>query len=285
MPLFSKRVQSTAVVAFLAFAIGAPAANASVDLELRWWIDGSMAGSFMVSGNDLGNGMFNFAGNYIYLNPLNPFEIVELGVNLNGKPDANAGTSTNLLISGNLAVENLFSSSVDVLLEVVLPVASGGPGTLTAGSAAIGLTTNADGGSLLSLPGTPVWQGTINGSPVGTAASLFHDPFDMTNSGLGSSSANANFGIPDPVSGPSVSSSIGINMSFSLTPSDQASITSVFNVVPIPGPGGLLVFAAAGLVTRRRRRCVSPFDGLPNAPPCGAFFMGGTHLRLWVART
>jgi hypothetical protein len=238
----------------LAFAIGAPAANASFDLELRWWIDGAIAGSYTVSGNDLGNGMFNYAGNYIYLNPLNPFEIVELGVNLNGKPDANAGASTNLLISGNLAVENSFANPVDVGLEVLLPVASGGPGSLAAGSAAIGLTTNADGGSLQSLTDIAVWRGLVDGSPVGPAASLFFDPFDMTHTGLGSSSADANFGIPVPISGPLVSTSIGIDINFSLTSLDQASITSVFNVVPIPGPGGLLVFAAAGLVTRRRRR-------------------------------
>jgi hypothetical protein len=253
MPLFSKRAQSSVVAAFLAFAIGAPAANASFDLQLRWWIDGSVAGTYTVSGNDLGNGMFNYAGNYIYLNPFNPFEVIELGVNLNGKPDANAGASTNLLISGNMAVENLFANAVDVQLEVLLPVAAGGPWTMMAGSAAIGLTTNADGGSLQSLAGLPVWQGLLDGSPAGPA-SLFFDPFDLTNSGLGSSSADSNFGLPGGVLAGPVASTIGIDMNFSLTSLDQASITSVFNVVPVPGPGGLVVFAVAGLVTRRRRR-------------------------------
>jgi len=253
MPLFSKRVQSSVVAAFLAFAIGAPAANASLDLELRWWIDGSIAGSYTVSGTDLGNGMFNYAGNYIYLNPFNPFEVIELGVNLNGKPDATAGASTNLMISGNLAVENLFANAVDVRLEVLLPVAAGGPGTLMAGSAAIGLTTDGGGGSLHSLAGLPVWQGLLDGSPAGPAA-MFFDPFDMTHTGLGSSSADSNFGLPGGVPGGSVASSIGIDINFSLTSLDQASFTSVFNVVPIPGPGGLVVLAAAGLVTRRRRR-------------------------------
>jgi len=254
MPLFSKRVQLTAVAAFLAFAIGAPAANASIDLQLRWWIDGSVAGTYTVSGNDLGNGMFNFNGNYIYLNPFNPFEVIELGVNLNGKPDAAAGASTNLLISGNLAVENLFLNTVDVQLEVLLPVASGGPATLAAGSAAIGLTTTADGGSLQSLANIAVWRGLLDGSPVGPSASLFFDPFDMTHTGLGSSSANSNFGLPGGIAAGAVASSIGIDINFSLTSLDQASITSVFNVVPVPGPGGLVVFAAAGLVMRRRRR-------------------------------
>jgi hypothetical protein len=212
-----------------------------------------VAGTYTVTGNDLGNGSFNYAANYIYLNPFNPFEVIELGVNLNGKPDANAGVSTNLMISGNLAVENSFLNSVDVQLEVLLPVAAGGPFTLMAGSAAIGLTTNADGGSLQSLAGLPVWQGLLDGSPAGPAA-LFWDPFDMTHTGLGSSSADSNFGLPGGAPGGLVVSTIGIEMNFSLTSLDQASITSVFNVVPIPGPGGLVVFAAAGLVIRRRRR-------------------------------
>jgi hypothetical protein len=254
MPLFSKRVQSMTVAAFLAFAIGAPAANASVDLQLRWWIDGSVAGTYSVSGNDLGNGMFNYAGNYIYLNPLNPFEVIELGVNLNGKPDAAAGASTNLLISGNLAVENQFLNGVDVQLEVLLPVASGGPDSLAAGSAAIGLTTDGDGGSLVSLPNTAVWRAMIDGAFIGPTASLFHDPFDLTHTGLGSSSADANFGLPGGIGAGAVASSIGIDINFTLSSLDQASITSVLNVVPVPGPGGLLVFAAAGLVIRRRRR-------------------------------
>jgi hypothetical protein len=253
MPLFSKRVQSKVVAAFLAFAIGAPAAQASFDLQLQWWIDGAVAGNSTMTGNDLGNGMFNYAGNYIYLNPLNPFEVIELGVNLNGKPDANAGASTNLLISGNLAVENSFANPVDVQLMVLLPVASTGPASQMAGSAAIGLTTNANGGSLQSLANTPVWQGLIDGAAAG-GASLFWDPFDMTHTGLGSSSADSNFGIPVPVGGPSVANSIGIDINFSLTSLDQASITSVFNVVPVPGPGGLAVLALAGVVIRRRRR-------------------------------
>ena len=135
MPLFSNRAKSVVLAAGLMLGIGAPAANAAVDLQLSWWIDGSLAGSYGVSGVDLGNGMINYSGNLVYLNPMNPFEVVNLGYNLNGKPDPGVGLSNNVLISGNLAVENLFTNNIGVQLLVELPVASSFPGSDMGGSA------------------------------------------------------------------------------------------------------------------------------------------------------
>lgn len=253
MPLFSNRAKSVVLAVCLMLGIGAPAANASVDLQLKWWIDGTEVGNYSVPGTDIGNGVFNYAGNLVYTNPNNPFEVVNLGYNLNGKPDPGTGLSNNVLISGNLAVENLFANGINIQLVVQLPIAPAFPGSDMGGSAAIGLTTNDDGGTLGSV-GVPVWQALTDGTPVGPAASLFFDPFALTNSGFGSNSTSANFGIPNPISGGPINNAIGIDINFSLTPSDQASITSVLNAVPVPGPGGLALLAAAGLVIRRRRR-------------------------------
>ena len=169
-----------------------------------------------------------------------------LEFHLHGDPDP--------LLSGNLTVENPFLASVDVVLEVLLPIAPTlGGGTEMSGSAAVGLTTDSGGGMLASLAGIPVWQGIIDGAPVGPAASLFFDPFELANAGLGSAGTAANFGIPFAVPGPlAVVNNIGIKISFSLTQADQASITSGFNVVP--APGGLLLLAVGALSVRRRRR-------------------------------
>ena len=134
----------------------------------------------------------------------------------------------------------------------MLTLAGAGMHSLMQGSAAIGLTTDSGGGSVASLAGTPLWQGLIDGSPVGNDAALFFDPFALVNASIGSSSSNANFGIPVPNAGPPVLNNIGIRISFSLTQLDQASITSVFNVVPAPGAIALL--GVAGLTVRRRRR-------------------------------
>ncbi|MHC4306057.1 MAG: hypothetical protein ACYSW2_16490 [Planctomycetota bacterium] len=255
MPLFSRRVQSLALAAFLTLAIGAPTADASIDLQLNWWIDGSVAGQFSIVGSDMGNGMFNYAGTFFYRNPSDLTETVKLTVNVDGKPDAGVGADTNVLISGNLAVENQFSGTIDVGLEVILPIAQPMPGSLMDGSATLGLTADDGGGTLASLPGTlAVWQGLADGSPVGPGASMFFHPFELEQVGFGSNFANGDFGMPDPFVGPAIANSIGIDINFSLTTLDQVSITSVLNVVPIPGPGGLVGLAAAGLVIRRRRR-------------------------------
>jgi hypothetical protein len=255
MPLFSRRVQSIVVAAFLAFAISAPAANASSHLQLRWWIDGSVAGQYSIVGSDMGNGMFNYAGTFDYSNPLELTETVTLTVNIDGTPNGGAGADTSVLMSGNLAVENLFSGAVDVGIEVILPIGQPMPGSLLDGSATMGLTADDGGGTLASLPDThAVWQGLADGSPVGPEAAMFYSPFQLVQPGFGSNFANGEFGMPDPILGPAIANSIGIDISFSLTTLDQVSITSVLNVVPIPGPGGLVMLAAVGLVTRRRRR-------------------------------
>ncbi len=83
---------------------------------------------------------------------------------------------------------------------------------------------------------------------------MFYHEFHQHNDGLGSSGASSNFGSPTPITGPGISESIGIELNFSVTTLDQASFTSTVYAVPIPGPGGLVLLAAAGLVTRRRRR-------------------------------
>jgi len=120
------------------------------------------------------------------------------------------------------------------------------------GSAAVGLTTDAGGGSMSTFGGKPLWQGLIDGVAVGNAASLFFDPFALSNQSIGSSGSAGNFGSP-MVPGPAVLQSIGIEINFSLTQHDQASITSVFFVVPAPGVIGLLAIGGLGIGRRRRR--------------------------------
>ncbi len=51
---------------------------------------------------------------------------------------------------------------------------------------------------------------------------MFFPPFELENSGFGSSAANANFGIPNAVGGPPTFDTIGIRISFSITQNDQA---------------------------------------------------------------
>jgi hypothetical protein len=62
------------------------------------------------------------------------------------------------------------------------------------------------------------------------------------------------FGIPSKVPATqSVDVNIGIFLTFVLTPGDSASFTSIYEVNKVPGPGGLALLAALGLIRRRRR--------------------------------
>lgn len=243
MPVFPGRFKSVALGSVLAVGLMTATVNADIpDLELRWWINGNLAYDGTPSGTDNLNGTYSYGGSFFDTNTF-----ATLSWDLTGDPDPQ--------ISGNLTVENPFMATIDVVLEVILPIAPSLPlGSEMLGSAAIGLTTDGGGGDMATLTDTPLWQGLLDGSPVGNSASLFFDPGGLSNSGFGSSGSNSNFGIPIPVTGPAVSDSIGIRISFSITQSDQASVTSVFRVTPIPGPSGLLVLAGGVLAIRRRRR-------------------------------
>ncbi len=244
MRFFPSRIRRCAVVASLAVGMGATTVHAGLvdpGMEIEWWVNGSYAGLLSPSGvYNSATGWWNYQG---FVTDLGSG--VTLNYNLNGDPDP--------LISGNLTVENPLLPVVDIMLVVTLPIAPLLPNSSKMqGSAAVGLTTDAGGGSFSSFGGEPVWQGLIDGVAVGNDASLFFDPFLLSNASIGSSGTSDNFGAPFMVDGPGVYSDIGIRIQFSLTQNDQASITSVFYVIPAPGAIGLLAIGALGI--RRRRR-------------------------------
>ena len=245
MSLFSSQLRRTALSLSLAIGLGSATASAGLidpGLEIDWWVDGVYAGKLTPSG------VYNQAQNWwTYQGGASFGPGVNLTFNINGDPDP--------LISGNLTVENLLLPSVDITLQVMLPIApSIDVNTLLIGSAALSLTADSGGGSLSTFGGAPLWQGLLDGSPVGNSAAMFFDPFLMSLGGLGSAGSSSNFGIPVAVAGPSVANRIGIEINFTLTQFDQVSITSVFRVEAIPAPGviGLLAIGAVGI--RRRRR-------------------------------
>ena len=222
----------------LAVGLGAVRAHAGIpELTLGWWVNDVEIFNGAVTGTGNGAG-FTYQGDIIGGGAW-------LTYGFTGNPDP--------LIAANLVVENITNETIEVRLVVLLPVAPVLPGTGMTGSAGIGLTADPFGGVLMSLPGTPVWQALIDGTPVGPLASFFHDPFMLEiDNGIGSVGESANFGNFIPVAGPPVLETIGIQVSFSLTPGDQAGLTSVFRVVP--APGGLMVLIGAALFRRRRRR-------------------------------
>lgn len=87
---------------------------------------------------------------------------------------------------------------------------------------------------------------------------LMVDPFSQSAGGVLNTSTvgPADFGVPTPVlaNAAAVNSTISIILDFDLTGGDSAQFTAIFEVLPIPGPGGLPVLAALGLLAGRRRR-------------------------------
>jgi hypothetical protein len=230
--------------AVAAFGLSLSSAQAGIQdpgLSIFWSIDGATTGTI----NPVGvynpqTGFWNYdSGGFLDL-----ANGVQLTFNLGGDPDPQ--------LSGNLAVSNPALPVVSIVLVITLPIAPALPlPTQMLGSAAVGLTTDAGGGTLGIVPGVPVWQGLIDGSPV-AGTELLTGSLPLSLPGLGSTGANGNFGIPAMIGGPPALASIGIKIAFSLTQFDQASMTSTFRV--IPGPGALAVLGIGVLGLRRRRR-------------------------------
>ena len=220
---------AVALAASPAFAGGAPA------LEVKWTLDGNVVLTELPAGDPAGSGFrYNGGGS---------FGSVDMTYSLFGDPDP--------IVSGSFAVENLSNATVEVELQVTLPILPSLPDfTVMTGSVAVSMTADLDGGELAALPGIPFWQGMIDGSPVGGATDLLSGLL-MVSSGPGSPPGESG-GFID-IDGPAALDSIGIRITFSLTPGEQMSFTSVFSVV-VPGPAGLAFLALGAVWTRRRRR-------------------------------
>lgn len=108
----------------------------------------------------------------------------------------------------------------------------------------------AAGATVATVPNFPIYAAQID---FNTVATLQNDPFSVIAPAAGSASSSATFG-PTANAVP-VNSNIGIQLRFSLTAGDTASILSRFDVVAIPEPtalclGALAIFAI-GFYRRR----------------------------------
>jgi hypothetical protein len=216
--------------------VASPADAGIPALNVQWKLDGIIVLDEMPPGAPNGMGGFVYTGGDTVANVIMSYSLV-------GIPDAR--------VSANYVLENLSMATVEVELWVTLPItpAVTAPSSLT-GSVAVGMTADADGGTLAALPGVAFWQAMIDGTALGGGTDLLMDLL-LERPGLGSLNADDAFG---QMPGPQALDDIGILITFSLTAGEQMSLTSVFDVVPIPGPGGLAVLGLATIIGRRRRR-------------------------------
>jgi len=154
-------------------------------------------------------------------------------------------------ITGNVAITNLTAISQSYSLSFTLPVVP--PFNPSQLNGSVGLTTTSDStaGTVATVAPNALYTALIDGSSVHT---LMNNPFSLSAPAFDSAVATDKFGIPSPIAGGAVNTSIGINLRFSVTPGDQAGITSQFTANPVPEPTVLLGLAVGGLVLARRRK-------------------------------
>jgi hypothetical protein len=126
--------------------------------------------------------------------------------------------------------------------------------TSMAGSVSAVVTdANFDGGGLLATtPTDSVFQGFIDTLPVANARMWNPESgYSLAAPAFGANSDTESF---NNQTGPPALTQIAVQLRFTLSPGDSASVTGTFDVMPIPGPGGLSLLAFSLLACGRRRR-------------------------------
>lgn len=149
------------------------------------------------------------------------------------------------------AIQNTLATDQTFTLSAVVPVVPIGPGLIINGSVSGSLTDTAgDGATLADATGAPLYAAIIDGAPVRTLLDAPQSFTTTTSATIGP----AEF-LPEAFAG-AAATFIALQMQFTLSPGDLASFTAVFNVVPVPEPGTMVLLASgiAGIAAWGRRR-------------------------------
>jgi len=191
---------------------------------------------------------------------------VESMVNTNGSSVNDWETSNGLDVSGwalsmdsdpfvtnNFTITNTTGSTQTYTMTTTLGITPVIPNGLMQGSIGFSLTDNNGGGATLATSGASLYQGMIDGNVARTlwdSSTSFTAPFATI-------SDSTFFGFPTREIAPeSIDSTIGITIMFSLTAGDSTSITSNFDVVPVPLPAAIWLFGSGilGLLGVAKRK-------------------------------
>jgi len=156
-------------------------------------------------------------------------------------------------VFGNVIFKNNNATTGDYTMTFTLPVSPGFNPSRLSGSVGVTVTNDSNGtATAATVAPDPIYRALVDGNTVKT---LMDNPTAVTavfpND---SATASDRFGIPVPIGGGAVNSSIAIVLHTSLTGGDQVGITSNFTANPVPEPASMLGLAIGGLVLVRRRK-------------------------------
>lgn len=124
--------------------------------------------------------------------------------------------------------------------------------TLISGSvSAVVQASSFAGATLAATAIEPVYQAFVDGVPQVGAAQMWNPGYSLNAGPFGVANDNASF---VNLAGPNGASMIALQLRFTLSPGDSASVTGIFSIEAVPAPAALAVLGLAGLIGGRRRR-------------------------------
>ncbi|MEM1107905.1 MAG: PEP-CTERM sorting domain-containing protein [Planctomycetota bacterium] len=169
------------------------------------------------------------------------WQVTDLDINGNADPFVNL----------DFTITNLSDSDADFIVSALVPISGSFPGPNPISGSLSGVVTDTSGDETATLVSTgfttPIFTGTVDGTdalPIGLAS------FTAVG-GPGASFSFGPFIDSDPAFGPATST-IGIDIAFTLSAGDTAEISSFFQLVPEPTSAMLLMVGASAVLVRRR---------------------------------
>lgn len=153
-------------------------------------------------------------------------------------------------VDATINVTNNSNATQTFVLFMPLNIIPVGPGSVMDGSVSASLSSQSFiNPAMLAAPGgESVYQAYIDGGLVKT---LWDPGYSLVAAPLASAGDTTNF---NNQIGPAANLQLALQLKFTLSAGDSASVTGIFNIVPVPGPASLALFGLFGTIVGGRRR-------------------------------